>query len=250
MFIENGFNDFITKPMSGRDLAEMILKWLPSGKVREGAGTENHPQAKAPGEERALAKLVKCRGLDLAAAKETTGSYANLASAVRDFCGQIPAKAALIEKYAAEGDIESYTIEVHGLKSSARMIGAKELGEQAAYLEACGHKKELEEIARKTPALMERYRSYLQKLRPAVDDGGVRGGGAFVSAPILLDELSRLREALKEYDIDAADKWASAAERYEVPQKVRPLLDKVLDAVRAVDYIGAIRCIDELTDSL
>jgi signal transduction histidine kinase/HPt (histidine-containing phosphotransfer) domain-containing protein len=250
MFIENGFNDFITKPMSGRDLAEMILKWLPSGKVREGAGTENRPQAKAPGEERALAKLVKCRGLDLAAAKETTGSYANLASAVRDFCGQIPAKAALIEKYAAEGDIESYTIEVHGLKSSARMIGAKELGEQAAYLEACGHKKELEEIARKTPALMERYRSYLQKLRPAVDDGGVRGGGAFVSAPILLDELSRLREALKEYDIDAADKWASAAERYEVPQKVRPLLDKVLDAVRAVDYIGAIRCIDELTDSL
>jgi HPt (histidine-containing phosphotransfer) domain-containing protein len=169
---------------------------------------------------------------------------------VRDFCGQIPAKAALIEKYAAEGDIESYTIEVHGLKSSARMIGAKELGEQAAYLEACGHKKELEEIARKTPALMERYRSYLQKLRPAVDDGGIRGGGAFVSAPILLDELSRLREALKEYDIDAADKWASAAERYEVPQKVRPLLDKVLDAVRAVDYIGAIRCIDELTDSL
>ena len=204
-------------------------------------------QAKVPGEEKALAKLVKCRGIDLSAARDITGSYDNLVAVIRDFSGQITAKSDLIEQYAADGDIDAYTVEVHALKTAARTIGAKELGEQAAYLEACGHKKEQDEIKRKTPALLEKYRSYAQKLRPAAGDSvRVKGSGLFVSDPMLREELGQLREALKEYDIDYADKWAEKAGGYEVTENVSPILDKVLESVRAVDYIGAIKYIDDI----
>lgn len=247
MFISSGFSDFITKPMSGRDLAEMMMKLLPPEKIKEIGMSPEDGQAKVPGEEKALAKLVKCRGIDLSAARDITGSYDNLVAVIRDFSGQITAKADLIEQYAADGDIDAYTVEVHALKTAARTIGAKELGEQAAYLEACGHKKEQDEIKRKTPALLEKYRSYAQKLRPAAGDSvRVKGSGLFVSDPMLREELGQLREALKEYDIDYADKWAEKAGGYEVTENVSPILDKVLESVRAVDYIGAIKYIDDI----
>ena len=44
-----------------------------------------------------------------------------------------------LEKLLQEGDYENYTIKVHALKSSARLIGAEELSETARKLEAYGN---------------------------------------------------------------------------------------------------------------
>ena len=48
-------------------------------------------------------------------------------------------KAAEIERYFEAEDWENYTIKVHALKSSARLIGAMNLSDRAKDLEACGN---------------------------------------------------------------------------------------------------------------
>ena len=41
----------------------------------------------------------------------------------------------------AQGDLEGYTVKVHALKSSARIIGAPGLSDMALKLEEGGHRK-------------------------------------------------------------------------------------------------------------
>lgn len=245
IFLSNGFNDFISKPMTGHDLAAMLHKWLPPEKILEGGPISTAVETAQDRE--AMEKLERCRGIDLNSALEITGGIANLCAVIRDFGAEIQEKSDLIQRLADVGDMENYTIEVHSLKTLARTIGARELGEQAAYLEACGRGREAGEVAAKTPALVEKYRGYIERLLPVT---GVNAGASDEKKPVeraqFVSELETVRAALKEYDIDAADKWAEGAAGYGLPTGEKSCLDSVLKDIRAVDYIGAIKNIDIL----
>ncbi len=64
-----------------------------------------------------------------------------------------------IEDYYRKEDWKNYVIKVHGLKSSAKTIGAMALSEQAAKLEKAGLENDIATIKRDTEALLLRYRS-------------------------------------------------------------------------------------------
>ena len=72
-------------------------------------------------------------------ARKYLGSDELLKNALQSFYEQIPDKADEIERLSKEKDYENYTIQVHALKSSARLIGANELSEMARTLEECGN---------------------------------------------------------------------------------------------------------------
>ena len=92
--------------------------------------------------------------------------------ASRNFYDVIEEKSTQIENFQKEANWNDYTVLVHALKSSARLIGATELSENAAFLEECGDKaknneeKAISLISEKTPALLKKYRSYSKKLAP------------------------------------------------------------------------------------
>ena len=88
-----------------------------------------------------------------------------LKTAIAEYYRTIDEKANLIEKYAQEHDYKNYTILVHALKSSSRLIGAMELSQMAAFLEQAGDKKSFIDIDAKTPNLLKLYRGYKQNLR-------------------------------------------------------------------------------------
>ena len=75
-------------------------------------------------------------------------------------------KADEIEKLFTDGDIGNYTIKVHALKSSARIIGAAGLSEMARRLEAAGKEHNMEEIGSKTGELLKKYRELDSRLKP------------------------------------------------------------------------------------
>ena len=69
------------------------------------------------------------------------------------------AKVEEIDKLYREGDIENYTIKVHALKSSARIIGAEKLSRLAKELENAGKKNDVNYIKEHTKKLLTMYRS-------------------------------------------------------------------------------------------
>lgn len=238
-FMDNGFDDYMPKPISLESIAAVLRKWVPADKL-----VAITPEEKP--EERFPEALSKCQGIDVDAAMQYSETYADLLSIICDFSGLIDMKSRQIEKYAEDGDAASYTVEVHALKSSSRLIGAEELSELAATLERCGHENDIETIRRQTPRLISLYRGYIDKLRPAVEarDGVVKT--VDISRADLRAELEKLLAYLRDFDLDNAEVWSDAAAGYRLSGDEAEKMKALRTAIQMIDYLGAIKIAEEM----
>ena len=94
------------------------------------------------------------------------------------FYDSIPAKSEEIGGFYQAGDWENFTIKVHALKSSARLVGATGLGEEAQQMENAGKSVDIDYIHAHYTGLMEDYLRYQEHLKATCgkeDEGGGEG---------------------------------------------------------------------------
>lgn len=142
MYIDKGFDDYLSKPVEGRDLEEMLKKHIPSQKLqmitREVGETAERPKEGDVGAK--MQWLDICRGIKYCADSEEV--YREV---LREFCDVEEEERNKIERAYENEDWEYYTILVHGLQSSALSAGAKKLSEEAAGLERSGEEMQKED---------------------------------------------------------------------------------------------------------
>ena len=85
---------------------------------------------------------LQIEGLNVQEGIANSGSKELFFSLLGYFYKLIDQKSTKIEKCLADGMLKDYTIEVHALKSTARMIGAMELSEKFYRLEQLGNAEE------------------------------------------------------------------------------------------------------------
>ena len=102
--------------------------------------------------------LLSIPGLDHAVGIKNCGSAEDYLSVLSVFRRTAGTKADEIEGYYKSGDIPAYTIKVHALKSSARIIGAAELSKLAEELEKAGKEQDTGFINDNTDRLLGMYR--------------------------------------------------------------------------------------------
>ena len=238
MYYKEGFDNYMSKPVDPGKLEEMILTYLPAEKViRPGdEGFVSNAVENDEAEKQAMQELLRIPGIDIEIAIERCGSADAAKDVMKDFYMAINERASLIERYEKEGDIKNYTIYVHGLKSSARAIGAIELGDQAEYLEKCGNENLTDEIHELTPELLELYRSYLSKLEilNQEDDSN--------KEEIDIEELENAYASIKEFVsasfFDSADDIMKMLEEYRIPAAYKQKHEEVKRLMAAVDRDG------------
>ncbi|MBQ3773861.1 MAG: Hpt domain-containing protein [Pseudobutyrivibrio sp.] len=125
-----------------------------------------------------------------------------------------------IEKALNDNDIRLYTVKVHALKSSARIVGAMELSSLAEQLEEAGKKEDLTFINSNTPKLLSDYRSF-KEILSRVKAGEEASDSDAAKSPIDADELSSAYEALAELvsqmDYDGAEMVINEVMSYKLP---------------------------------
>lgn len=150
MYIGKGFDDYLSKPVEGRDLEEMLQKYIPPQKLqmitRKEAGTEEKPKEDNEGAEPQWLDIR--RGL-----KYCAGSEEVYREVLREFCDVAEDERNKIESAYGREDWEYYTILVHGLHSSALSAGAKKLSEEAAGLERSGEEMQKEDAPHRDEVL-------------------------------------------------------------------------------------------------
>ena len=137
MYLEAGFDDYLSKPIIGSDLEALLCKYVPQEKIQLMSGTEDTPEEKpAASEEEAnsdeLKSLLNVES-GLAYSGDSEEIYAEFLAMFRDM--QKEKAASLQEIYDAK-DAERYAILIHAIKSNAFSIGGDTLGELAKELEA------------------------------------------------------------------------------------------------------------------
>ena len=148
--------------------------------------------------------LRKLPGLDYDAALTNCGGHDALLDTMRVYFETAPSRAEDISRSLDAGDIRQYTILVHALKSSSRLVGFLSLSEQALHLEEAGNALDTGLIREKTPALLADYGAIIDALTPLFGEADDQE-----KPEITPDELQALYDRLRaytgEFDLDGMD---------------------------------------------
>lgn len=168
-FLENGFDDFIAKPLDRQALGELLLRWVPAERRQpldeEGAQPELDPS------------LIQIEGIDpQAVLKYHAGSLEDYRALLDLYCTDGRRKLDALRLDAAGEDYEDYEIEVHALKSASANIGAMELSARARAHEEAALRGDGAYIREDLPALLDLYERLLESIRGYLgmreEDGG------------------------------------------------------------------------------
>ena len=144
----------------------------------------------------------------------------------------IDTKADAIEKFLEEKDLRNYTVLVHALKGSARLIGAMDLSNKAALLEEKGNEGDLSKLMEMTPSLLSQYRSYKEKLSCAMEkDNNLPE----ISEDELNEAFGAVKELVEAYDFNTADSVMKSLEQYAIPEKFEEKYSTLIRLMSAVD---------------
>jgi signal transduction histidine kinase/DNA-binding NarL/FixJ family response regulator len=216
MFMQNGFDAFIPKPIDSRKLNAILNKFIRDKKPPEIVEAARQEQLKKDGKEdnaaektRKLSQLEKFFLIDAANAANTlAGLFA--------------------KKNILDGkDIESYEITVHAMKSALANIGETRLSETARRLEQAAKEKNIAVMSQETPAFIDALKSLIEKLDSMKDLSDVRITG---------EDMAYMREKLLEVKTACAamDKKSAKAAMDNLMHKKWPYrINDILDELSA-----------------
>lgn len=240
-FVKAGMSDYVGKPVEAMELYRCVLKWIPRKMIvvsnRDQKLSGSTGKSSGPGETEAEntaggyaeGRLPELPGIRAADGIKYTGSEKMWLKLLGDFYRLIDSKASKIEHCLEDGLIRDYTIEVHAMKNTARMIGAAHLSEWFFKMEKCGKAGDIETITRETPGLLRELRSYKEVLRPFGEENDRNKTEA--PAGELIRQLTKMRNAMDRFDLDEVDEAMQQLEKYKMPSKCSALMDLLRVAV-------------------
>jgi CheY-like chemotaxis protein len=178
MFLEQGFDDYLSKPIEIDKLNEVMEKWIPREKQKKGTGEwglgngdEGGNQPLAP----SLQPLI-LPGVDTAKGVAMTGgTVAGYKKVLSIFCMDAEERLDLLQNVPDEAGLPLFTTQVHALKSALATIGDAALSDTAAALEAAGKIGDMAAIAEGLPDFAEQLAELAANIGNAL--GEVTEGG-------------------------------------------------------------------------
>jgi DegV family protein with EDD domain len=187
-------------------------------------------------------------GIDKELALKNSGSEDAFKTILKIFYDSIGDKSAEIQGYYDSGDWKNYTIKVHALKSSSKLIGAMDTAEEAQLLENAGKEENIEYIREHHSAFMEKYLSYKELLAPAFEGEGTEDedAGKPQADEFLMESVYEgLLEGAKAMDCDVIDEVFKEIEDYAIPQEHKEKYKALKELAAAFDYDGIVKKLSE-----
>ncbi len=230
MFLNEGMNDFVAKPIEFRTLISKVKKWLPPEKIQKKDNSGNSGKKQEPDKE------IVIGDLDTKSAVRLLGSEKVFWNVLKEYYRFIDKKSTLIKALMEKEDWEGYTIEVHALKSSSKQVGAMSLSEKAAALEKAGKAKDVEQILSQTDEMLKQYRGYLTVLEPFFASEQEQDETKTDISPDMLHGLfADMHEALDNLDSISMELLIGKMEHYKYEEWQKELFDQLKNAVDEVD---------------
>jgi len=198
MFLENGFNDFMSKPIDTMKLNTMLETWLPKEK-RQNPVAEKLPATRAggksPGSEMSA---IDIDGVDvkrgIAISGGMIGQYMNTLTA---FYKDGIERTGIISNCLKAGNMGLYRTHVHGMKGALFSIGATALAESAQALESAAESNDIDYTGSYTGAFLSDLGSLLKDINACLSNRASEGTAS--GAPDFdkfCTNLIRLRDAI------------------------------------------------------
>jgi CheY-like chemotaxis protein len=244
MFLQNGFDAFISKPIDVHQLHSIILKYIRSKYPLE-AIEEAKSETAAYGE--ALKRLLnkKISGLNILKGLERYHNDDEMyLKIMRSYTASVRS---MLDSIAtvSEDRIGNYEIIVHGIKGASLDIFAEELGKSAKALEDAAKAGDLMFVSENT----EVFLTMLGNLVNAIEEVVFKGSGENddeQDIPLLHEIFDTLKIALSEMDMTAIDELMARLESGNWNKELRGYIENISQNVLLFEYDDAMTAIDEI----
>jgi HPt (histidine-containing phosphotransfer) domain-containing protein len=233
MFMENGFDDFISKPIDIRQLNMVLNKLVrdkyPAEVVEAARKQKNHfysgGEQKKPLEPQ-LAEVFARDAKKAITAMETI--YVN--------------------RCRRADDVSTFVITIHAMKSALANIGEKGLSSEAARLEEAGRENKIGLILSELPLFMETLHAVIEKLESKEDSGeNAEDAG---DNQYLKEKLLVVKEACALYDKKTAKDTLAEARKKTWSASVNEQLGDISAHLLHSDFDEAVQVIDDCVRQL
>lgn len=239
-----GFNGYLSKPIESETLEKTIMKHIPEEMMEK-------PTVEDVVEEDDVISgdmqwLYETDGLIVEDGINYSGGVSNYIFSLNMFLDTIDENSKVIRDAFESENYRLYTIKVHALKSSARIIGAKELSALAAALEDAGNKKEIGFIIDHTDRLLSIYESYkdkLKRLKVSVADDSDKEE---ISAADLADAYGALTDCIGQMDYDAVEMIIEQLKEFKLPKEDARKVSELDNKLRVFDWDGMEKLIETI----
>jgi PAS domain S-box-containing protein len=167
MFLQNGFDDYLSKPIELRRLNELMDRWVPQ-QIRQ------KPKTLQDELEVAALPSVKVEDIDYALGTERAGgSVIAYREVLVMFCTDAASRTVPMSSIFQTQDsatVKMFITHAHALKSAAANIGASALSQLAAHLEDLGNTGNIQAIAEELPYFMDKLRRMIFNIRTCLEE--------------------------------------------------------------------------------
>ena len=249
MYLSEGFEDYMSKPIDGLKMEQLMRNYIPPSKLKKAEKPKPENAVSSGVDDGAAARealpdwLKACKAIDVTEGLKNNADPEMYMSMLEIFYKSIQEKSDEIRGYYEQKDLENYTIKIHALKSSARIIGAMELNALAQELEDAGKVENMEKIDADTEkflSMYESFREYLSPIDPSAAGASESGEDTRPEAEpaVLEDAYQSLKEFAGMEDYDLAEMVLGSLKEYKLPPdddvKVKDLEKKLY----ALDWDG------------
>ena len=233
MFIAEGLNDYLPKPIALAKLSMILRKWLPEEKQLRQAGTKIIDSAH-----------FEIEGLDIEnGIINAGGSSEDYKEILEIYAADNERRQVELENYFRNGNIKAFTTCVHAIKSASANVGAEEISINALKLEEAGKINDIETIDANLWTFLELLRVLLTDIREFLDS--IQKKAVIPEKDADSDVLKKAVEGMILYmddlDIDSVEEIASALGVYLWDDEIIECISNIRDAINVFDYdaIGA-----------
>ena len=165
MFIAEGFDGFVSKPIELIELERVLKKVLPKSLITyEYIGTGYAPAieektVEEPREEKIDPDAVlSSAGINIeSGVGYCAGDREFYNSVISEYAGEALDKKNKLDTFLADKDMKNYAIAVHAIKSTSLMIGAASLSEKAKALEHAAKAEDIEFVEKGHSDMVDNY---------------------------------------------------------------------------------------------
>jgi PAS domain S-box-containing protein len=233
MFLEHGFQAFISKPIDVMELDSVLRKWVRDENREEVPVIDDHSTFEAKHKN----IVTEIQGVDIKKGLSLYGGEMKIyLPLLRSYAANTPG---ILDKLrtVSQETLSDYVITVHGLKGTSAGIGVEGIRKEAAELEERARDGDLQSVLAKNDKLIADTEIVLDKLKEWLKQNDVN------VKPVLKapdkELLIKLRHSCETYDMDGIDQAMSELEKanYEEDAELIAWLRNKID----ISKIGEIK---------
>ncbi|MGN0279603.1 MAG: ATP-binding protein [Lachnospiraceae bacterium] len=236
-YINEGFQDYLTKPIDSDKFENMLIEYLPDNVVYLTNDQDMGRDFEKEDAEMALSikeSQLYMIGFNIRnGLKYMGGDKALYGKVLHDFHAILTEKEAALREFLKKGDMPGYAIIVHSLKGNARNVGADDLADEAFTLEKMSKAGQREDVEVRSPILFSMMKNMRESLKVYLDHEEKSGASQEeaeetktkrISEDDWKKALQELAGRLDDFDADSANAKLAELKKYDRPEDDKKML--------------------------